>query len=123
MALVAILVEDNSTIRRHLVDAMVELAAIEVVAFAETAEEAISALEENGASWQLAVVDLFLREGSGLSVLRSCMDRRPDQKMVMLTNYATAEMRRRCVELGADAVFDKSTELDAFFDYCRQLGA
>jgi hypothetical protein len=28
-------------------------------------------------------------------------------------------MRKRCLELGADAVFDKSNELDAFFDHVR----
>jgi hypothetical protein len=27
-------------------------------------------------------------------------------------------MRRRCAQLGADAVFDKSTEIDALLDYC-----
>jgi len=31
---------------------------------------------------------------------------------VVLTNYATPEMRSRCQELGADAVFDKSSELE-----------
>jgi DNA-binding NarL/FixJ family response regulator len=114
--LATFVVEDNLTIRSHLVEAMAELADIEIVGFAEAAEQAIAALKQ--CRWQLAVVDLFLREGSGLSVLGSFRDRGPDRRMVMLTNYATDEMRRRCLELGADAVFDKSTELDAFFDFC-----
>ena len=38
---------------------------------------------------------------------------------MVLTNYPTPEMRRRCIALGADAVFDKSTELDAFFEHCH----
>jgi hypothetical protein len=37
--------------------------------------------------------------------------------MVVLTNYPTDEMRRRSLELGADALFDKSNELDQFFDW------
>ena len=36
----------------------------------------------------------------------------------MLTNYATDEIRRQALLLGADAVFDKSAELDDLFDYC-----
>lgn len=43
--------------------------------------------------------------------------------MLVLTNNPTAEIRRRCLALGADGVFDKSTELDAFFDLCHSYGA
>jgi DNA-binding NarL/FixJ family response regulator len=38
--------------------------------------------------------------------------------VVVLTNYATADIRQRSLALGADAVFDKSNELDEFFAYC-----
>jgi two-component system, OmpR family, response regulator len=37
---------------------------------------------------------------------------------VVLSNHATNDMRWRCSQLGADAVFDKSTEIDALVDYC-----
>lgn len=36
---------------------------------------------------------------------------------------ATPEVRRRVAELGADAVFDKTTELDALFAYCAEQTA
>jgi len=36
----------------------------------------------------------------------------------VLTNYATDDIRRRCAELGVDAVFDKSNEIDALIDFC-----
>ena len=73
--------------------------------------------------WDLAVVDLFLKEGSGLGVLMRCRERAAHQRVVMLTNYATTDIRHRCLALGADAVFDKSTELDALFDFCAALEA
>ena len=38
-------------------------------------------------------------------------------KRVVLTNYATLDMRSRCRALGADAVFDKSTEVDELIDW------
>ena len=37
---------------------------------------------------------------------------------MVLSNYATADMRKRCAQLGADAVFDKSNEIDALVEYC-----
>jgi DNA-binding NarL/FixJ family response regulator len=117
MPLATILVEDSRTIRDNLIPALEELAGARVVATAETAQAAIDALAQHG-TWQLAVIDLFLKEGSGLTVIRSCQGRASNQHVIVLTNYPSAEMRRRCLALGADAVFDKSTELDAFFEHC-----
>lgn len=74
MPLTAILVEDSRTIRDNLIPALEELAGVHVVATAETAQAAIDALALQ-ASWQLAIVDLFLKEGSGLTVVRACQGR------------------------------------------------
>jgi DNA-binding NarL/FixJ family response regulator len=123
MPLITILVEDSEVIRAGLIPAMTELAGAEIVAIADHAEEAIGLLRAHGDRWQLAVVDLYLRSGSGLAVLRACRERSAQQRMVVLTNYATPEIRRRCEEAGADALFDKSTEIEAFFDYCKSLAA
>ncbi len=51
-------------------------------------------------------------------ILEACRDRKPSQKIVVFSNYATREMRMRCAELGVDAVFDKSTEIDCLLAYC-----
>lgn len=118
MPLTTILVEDSKTIRDNLIPALEELADVDVVATAETASDAVAILEDLKGTWQLTVVDLFLREGSGLTVLRACRGRAAHQRVVVLTNYPSQEMRRRSLELGADAIFDKSTELDQFFGWC-----
>lgn len=39
----------------------------------------------------------------------------------MFSNYVNASVRKRCAQLGVDAVFDKSTEIDALVDYCSHL--
>ena len=119
MSLVTILVEDNPAIRENLLAAMDELTDLEVVATAETASQAATAFNAYGESWELAVVDLFLKQGSGLSVLKACQERPPSRHVLVLTNYPTPEIRKRCLALGADGVFDKSTELEAFFDRCN----
>lgn len=121
MPFITILVEDNKTIRETLVPALEELANARVVAIAATAAGARQALERWSGQWQLIVVDLFLAAGSGLEVLQAIRQRSAHQHVFVLSNYATADMRRRCLELGADAVFDKSTELDAFFECCMAL--
>jgi hypothetical protein len=41
--------------------------------------------------------------------------------LVVLSNYATPDMRRKCLDLGASRVFDKSNEIDALILYCARL--
>jgi two-component system, OmpR family, response regulator len=112
------IVEDNVTIRENLVGTLEELTCISAVGFAETESEAVRWLAENGDQWELAIVDLFLKQGSGLGVLQALSTRRPDQKIVVLSNYATPDIRKRCAQFGVDAVFDKSNEIDALIDFC-----
>jgi two-component system OmpR family response regulator len=118
------IVEDNPTIRENLIGTLEELARIDAVGTAETENEGKAWLTENRDNWDLAIVDLFLKQGSGLGVLAACRDRPARQKVVVLSNYATADIRQRCAQLGVDAVFDKSNEIDALVDYCiQQSGA
>ncbi len=116
----AYIVEDSATIRQNLIETLQELALVEPVGVAETEQEGREWLARNDAHWDLAIVDLFLREGSGLNILAACRYRKPGQKMIVLSNHATRDVRWRCTQLGADAVFDKSTEIDALLDYCIQ---
>jgi two-component system, OmpR family, response regulator len=114
----AYIVEDSPTIRDNLIETLQELALVEPVGTAETEHEGKQWLAQNDHYWDLAIVDLFLKEGSGLNILEACRARRPGQKMIVLSNHATNDVRWRCAQLGADAVFDKSTEIDALVDYC-----
>ena len=114
----AFIVEDSSTIRENLADTLQELAGMQPVGNAETEHEAKRWLAAN--PWDLAIIDLFLREGSGLNVLEAFRQRRRSQKIVVLSNHSSRDVRWRCAQLGADAVFDKSTELEALIEYCAR---
>ena len=99
-----VLVEDNTTIRETLVPALQELAGARVVAMADGAQEALATLRQ--VPWDVLVLDMFLREGTGLEVLAQLPGELAGRKVYVLTNYATADLREACVRLGADAVFD-----------------
>ncbi len=118
MGLKTFIVEDNATIRDNLIATLEELVGIDASGTAETENEARAWLGNPAHAWDLAIVDLFLKQGSGLGVLEACKNRKPSQKVVVLSNYATADIRKRCAQLGVDAVFDKSNEIDALVDYC-----
>ena len=118
MGLKTYIVEDNATIRDNLMATLEELAGIDAVGTAETENEGKAWLLANAQQWDLAIVDLFLKQGSGLGVLEACRNRKTHQKVIVLSNYATADIRKRCAQLGVDAVFDKSNEIDALVDFC-----
>ena len=118
--LITYVAEDNAIILENLIETLSEIADVTVAAFSATEWEATRWLALHDGHWNLAILDLFLEQGSGLGVLAACADRESHQKVVLLTNFATPEIRRRAQELGANAVFDKSTELDELFEYCRE---
>jgi two-component system, OmpR family, response regulator len=115
----AYIVDDSSTVRDNLIDTLRELAAIEPVGHSDNEHDARRWLLEN--DWDVAIIDLFLRVGSGMNVLQAVRRKRPGQRVVVLSNHSSRDVRWRCRQLGADAVFDKSTELEALVDYCRKM--
>ena len=121
MKLRTFFVEDNPTIRENLVATLAVLANVEAVGSAETEAQANQWLSQHATDWDLVIVDLFLREGSGLGVVSAFQDRPPRQKLLVLSNYATADVRERCLQLSADAFFDKSNEIDDLIDFCINL--
>jgi DNA-binding NarL/FixJ family response regulator len=117
----AFIVEDSAVIRENLVAALEEMAPLEVVGTAEDETSAVRWLTDLSNPCDLVVVDIFLKSGSGLGVLKSVGQARKGTKLVVLSNYATPDMRRKCLELGADRVFDKSNEIDALILYCCRI--
>ena len=118
MQLQAYVIEDNPTIRENLVGTLEELTAVKVAGTSATEDEALGWLEQNVDNWDLVIVDLFLKQGSGIHLAERIKRRRPSQKIVVFSNYINPSVRKRCAQIGIDAVFDKSTEIDSLVDYC-----
>jgi DNA-binding NarL/FixJ family response regulator len=119
-ALNAFIVEDSPVIRENLIAALEELAPVKVIGTAEDEPTAVSWLGGDRAC-DLVIIDIFLKRGSGLGVLRAASEMHKPMSLVVLSNYATPDMRRKCLELGASRVFDKSNEIDALIMYCARL--
>ncbi len=116
----AYIVEDNPMLCESLVGTLEELTGVKVLGTTGAESRALAWLHEHPRDWQVLVVDLFLRSGSGLHLVEHLPPRGPWQKVVVFSNYVNATVRKRCAQLGVDAVFDKSTEIDALVDYCAR---
>lgn len=123
LALRIYLVEDNAIIRENLAAALAELADTTMCGSADGERVAVSWLNTNPDDWDLAIVDVFLKEGNGIGVVAAGKVRRSSQRLVVLTNYASSGVREQCLKLGADAVFDKSHDIDNLVDFCLQQSA
>lgn len=117
------LVEDSPVIRENLIDTLEELVPVQVVGAADDEATALRWLANPSHPVDLVIVDIFLKGGTGLGVLRAAQALPQRHRLVVLSNFATPTMRRKCLALGADRVFDKSNEIDALIEYCGSLAA
>ena len=115
-------VEDSPVIRENLSATLEEMLPAQVVGMADSEAAAIAWLDAHADDCDLVTVDIFLKGGSGLGVLKAMRESGSPHRIVVLSNYATPDMRRRCLELGADRVFDKSGDVEALLAYCEGLG-
>ena len=116
----AYVVEDNATIRENLVGALEELTSVKVIGMSATEDEGQIWLDQHPQQWDLVIVDLFLKKGSGMGLVKRIKRHRVGQKIIVFSNYVNFNVRKRCAQLGVDAVFDKSTEIDSLVDYCAR---
>jgi DNA-binding NarL/FixJ family response regulator len=122
-SLKALLVEDSAVIRENLIAALEELAPVQVVATAVDEPGALNWLGNTSHECDLVIIDIFLKTGSGLGVLRAASALNRSLSLIVLSNYATPDMRRKCLALGATRVFDKSNEIDSLIQYCSRLAS
>lgn len=103
-----LLVEDSRILSEKLVELLSENPLIHILGAAPTAAEAIDLLRQRAAD--AVVLDLRLSQGSGFDVLEYLATRSPRPRVIVLTNYALAEYRRRAENLGAEFFLDKSSD-------------
>jgi CheY-like chemotaxis protein len=102
------LVEDIQNMRALLEELMASLGGMALVGNSTTEAEARLWLSENLGGWDLVITDLVLAQGSGFGVLAHARQWAPKRRIVVFSGFATAGVRAHCLDLGAEAVFDKA---------------
>ena len=116
------LVEDLQRMRGLLTDLFASIGGFKVVGMTSTEAEAKLWLEEHRGGWDLAVLDLVLDQGAGMNVIRTCKAEPNGGRVVVFSSYATPGVRQHCMELGADAIFDKG-DTERFIAWCDDLAS
>ena len=96
------IVEDSAVIRLNLVNTLQELAPVKVVGAVATQREALHKLTDASLQCDLVIVDIVLQDGTGFAVLAEPAVHRDAREFVVLTNYASPAVQRRCAERECD---------------------
>ena len=116
-----LLVEDHKWVSIALESLLNDLPNAAIIEHLMSENEALDWLENNKLAWDLVITDLAIGKGSGLQILEACKTRESHQKIIVLSNYLDDETKRQCFSLGANAVFEKASDVDEMFDYCRNI--
>lgn len=96
-----------------------EIPSVCVIGGADSEEDAVAGIFANRPD--MAVLDIHLKSGSGLDVLRRVKAEMPNLKVMVLTNHAYPQYRRKCEELGVDWFMDKSGDSAEVVEIIRTL--
>lgn len=102
------IVEDSAAVRARLVEQLHLIDGVTIVGQAASRKEAVAGILETQPDY--VVLDFQLEGGTGVDVLRAARRQLPDTVFIVLTNHPQAQLRRICMEAGANEFFDKSTE-------------
>jgi len=105
---VRVLIIDESSAVRERLEARLREAGVEVVAHADTAVSALACVHAH--QLDAIVIEILFRDRRGLDLVPALRAAAPRALLVIVTN--APHYRRRCLELGADVVLDKSSQFD-----------
>lgn len=104
------LVEDSVLLRERLIQSISGIEGITIIGHADTAESAIQLIEQMRPD--AIILDIRLRQGTGLQVLQATKIAGRPPHIIVLTNFPYPQYRKKYLESGADFFFDKSNEFD-----------
>ena len=115
----SLIVDDSSLVRERLAEKLSKLAHVEVIGSVGDAAEAYNVLSTSHPD--MVVLDIQLPDGNGIDILARIKQLYKDTVVVMLTNHAYPAFREKCLAVGADYFFDKSTEFEKISEVFKQF--
>jgi CheY-like chemotaxis protein len=118
-----LIVEDSKRLREQLAESICSPGRIEIAGYAETEAQALDLLARE--LCDAIVLDLQLRHGNGLTVLKALRSTPAGRNVtvIVLTNFAFPHFRDRSLRLGADHFFDKAKEYDRVREVLEEMAA
>jgi len=101
-------VDDSEALVQRMAASLAEVPGVEIVGSAGDVADA--ALKIREAKPDVVILDICLPGGSGIDVLEGLKQDPFQPIVIVLSNFAYPQYRRKCQQSGARFYFDKSTE-------------
>jgi DNA-binding NarL/FixJ family response regulator len=101
------MVEDSEPVRETFAELLSALPGFELAGMAASESQATEWLTGHEDRWEIAIVDLMLKGGSGFNLIPK-LKAAAGRTVIVYSGFVTPEVKQRCMDLGADAVFQKS---------------
>jgi DNA-binding NarL/FixJ family response regulator len=113
------IVEDACQTRKQIADNLAATKDFEIVGEAESVSDAKKGI--HSISPETVILDISLPDGSGVEILKLIRKRRMEICVVVFTYDPSKELRNKCMELGAAAVFNKLDGFKKVFEFLKGL--
>lgn len=114
MKLKVLLVDDAAIILLHLQNILSDLSNIDTILQAKSLDEAHQLFQD--ILPDVVILDLFLKDESGIEFLSYLNKNYPKTKVIILSNHSDTFYKNKCKRMGAHHFFDKSYEFDKIAD-------
>jgi DNA-binding NarL/FixJ family response regulator len=111
--------DDSEILRVRLIDMLSEIEGVEIIGQAQNSLDAIERI--NKLSPHVVILDIRMPRTNGIEVLEAIKKDDESPKVIIFTNYPYPQYREKCMDLGADYFFDKSTEFEKLVDTVKYL--
>ena len=113
------IVDDSEIVRDRLHAILSEMGSVRIVGKADSPQRATEGILNTNPD--VIILDIFLNGGNGITVLKDIRGKNITAKVIVLTNYAEDQYRKKCFEEGADYFFDKSIEFDKIIEVIERF--
>ena len=111
--------DDSAVVRERLIEMLSELTGIEIIGRAQDGLEATNLIEKLNPD--VVILDIHMHGGRGIEVLKYIKKIEPVPLVIILTSYPYPQYRKKCMDLGANFFFDKSTEFEKITEVLRKV--
>ena len=105
-----LIADDSKDVRSRIEKIISKKIGVNKVYHAGNTQDALQRFRTN--SIDLIILDISMPGKGGIHVLEQIRKENANVTVIMFTNYPYPQLRRKCMELGADNFFDKSDYLD-----------
>lgn len=114
-----LIADDAPLLRERLASALRDIAGVAKISESVDCVSTLTAISEDRPD--IVILDFNFPDGSGLDILHILSASAERPRVIMLSTFGDADIRKRCIDVGAEQFFDKGRDFLAVVDRIREI--